>query len=224
MADPTVPQVVRTYLAQLERALAGLPSHVSDEIVAGIREELDGLGAAAAASSIETLGDPEFIAAEARAEAAEPAAGSPLVELVETPDREPRWYPVLAALLVAFGGIVILVIGWIVGLALVWFSQTWTRGEKWVATLTPFVAVIGATVIVTLSALWDAGSSATSPTDPGSGFHAPTSADFVNPVLPSSFDLLWSGTLLFGGINVVVGIWLLWRAKRAWSSIRKQSQ
>ena len=32
-------------------------------------------------------------------------------------------------------------IGWIVGIALVWLSKTWLAWEKWVATLTPFAAV-----------------------------------------------------------------------------------
>lgn len=213
MADPTVPQVVRSYLVQLERALAGLPADVREEIVAGIREELEGLDGAAAAARIEALGDPEFIAAEARAEAAvSPSGGMP-----DAGPAEPRWYPVLAALLVAFGGIVIPVVGWIVGLALVWLSRTWTRGEKWVATLTPFVAVIAATFIVTLTSLWGIGSDESAPID-GSVFQAPDSSDFANPLLPTAFDLVWSGALLFGGVNVVVGIWLLWRAKRTWSA------
>jgi hypothetical protein len=203
MAETTTPQIVRSYLAQLESALAGLASEVRSEIVAGIREELEGLDAADAAARIEALGDPEFIAAEARAEAAETPGGPPPVEPVETPGREPGWYPVLAALLVAFGGIVVPVLGWVVGLALVWLSKTWTRGEKLVATAVAPAAVLAVVALTLAARLW-----------------APADASSPNPLVPAFFDVAWSSVLLLGGVNVVVGIWLLWRAKRAQGEIR----
>ena len=77
MIDQTAPQVVRNYLAQLESALGGLPTDVRDGIVAGVAEELSGLDAATAAERIETLGDPAFIAAEARAESPAPVITAP---------------------------------------------------------------------------------------------------------------------------------------------------
>jgi uncharacterized membrane protein len=213
VADPTVPQVVRSYLAKLDRSLIGLPSDVRDEIMAGIREELDGLDAGSAAARIQALGDPQFIAAEARAEAAvSPSAGA-----LDVGQAEPRWYPVLASLLVAFGGIVIPVVGWIVGIVMVWLSATWTRGEKWVATLTPFVAVVAASLIITVSLLGGEGSSASAPTGADTDLHVPVSVS-ANPLLPTAYDLVWSGATLFLFSSVIVGIWLLWRARRAWSA------
>ena len=122
MARTTTPQVVRSYLAELENALVGVSAEVRAEIVAGVREELNGLDATSAAARIEILGDPEFIAAEARAEsgAVTSSTGSTSTRgdsaasvARATEPAEPRWFSVLASLLVAFGGIVIPVIGWI---------------------------------------------------------------------------------------------------------------
>ncbi|GAB3036546.1 hypothetical protein GCM10027052_13640 [Parafrigoribacterium mesophilum] len=72
MDSSTSPQVVRAYLAQLDAALAAVSDDVRRDIVAGVAEELRGLSAPDAAARIEALGDPAFIAAEARAEAAVP--------------------------------------------------------------------------------------------------------------------------------------------------------
>jgi hypothetical protein len=149
MADATAPQVVRSYLAQLEKALA---------------------------------------------------------ELVETPGREARWYPVLAALLVAFGGIVIPVIGWIVGMAMVVMSATWRRGDKWAAVLTPVVA--GAVLPLIVALIGSLSSS---------GLEEP------NPLIPHPFDVVWSSVVFLIPVNAVVGIWLLWRAKSGMVSVRKPS-
>ena len=201
MADPTVPQVVRSYLAQLETAFAGLPAEVRDEIMAGIREELDGLDAAGAATRIEGLGDPEFIAAQAREET-EMAPMSGAQRAARSPS-EPRWYSVLAALLVAFGGVAVPVVGWVVGMAMVMMSKTWRRTDKWIAILTPLVAA--ATLPLAL-AMIRLGSS-------------PLSGDMEsNPLIPHAFDVVWSSVVFIIPVNAVVGIWLLWRAKWAWSS------
>lgn len=180
-SSPT-PQVVRTYLDQLEATLSGVREDVRHDIVAGIAgiaEELRGLSASDAAARIEALGDPAFIAAEARAEAAATPEPSP----VESGDA--RWYLVLAALLVAFGGVVVPVIGWIVGIALVWLSKTWHPWEKWVATLTPFGVVALTALINALTTTLRIG-----------GF-------------PEMRGIFLLGIL----VNVVVGIWLLWRAQ-----------
>jgi hypothetical protein len=206
MAKSAAPRVARSYLAQLEKALAELPAEVRKEIVAGIREELDGLDASAAAVRIETLGDPEFIAAEARLEAAEPAAGSPLVEPVETPELEPRWFPVLAALLVAFGGVIVPVVGWLVGIAMVWMSKSWRARDKWIATLTPFLAVCMFALVFALIG---------SASGPSSGPGMPSTSDFgANPLIPGFYSVVWSSVVLVIPVNAIVGIWLLWRSRR----------
>lgn len=134
MTETSTPQVVRGYLAELDRALAGVPDEVRRGIVAGIAEELEGLDAAAAASRIESLGDPAFIAAEARAGAAPTPATAKLA-----PPRasEQRWYVVVTALLLEFGGLLVPLAGWVAGIMMLWASPLWTRGEKLVATIVP---------------------------------------------------------------------------------------
>ena len=147
MTKTSTPQVVRSYLGELDRTLAGVPDDVRQGIVAGVAEELEGLDAVAAASRIESLGDPAFIAAEARAEAqAEARAGAaPKPSAAKlTPSRasEQRWYVVVTALLLEFGGLLVPLAGWVAGIMLLWASALWTRGEKLVATIVPPAAGI----------------------------------------------------------------------------------
>ena len=146
MTTEAQPQVVRSFLSQLEVALVGVPVDISREIVAGISEELAEPDDAAAAARIEELGDPAFIAAEARAGIPPVAAASvvPASPVVPAPAAvgEPRWHVVLIALLVAFGGYVVPVLGWIVGIVMMWLSKSWFSWEKWVATLAPFAFAI----------------------------------------------------------------------------------
>jgi hypothetical protein len=139
MSQRTRPQVVRSYLAELESALAGVPADVARDILDGVAEELAGLDSAAAATRIEELGDPVFIAAEARAES---RVGVVTTLRAATPTGDPRWYIVVASLLVAIGGIVVPLIGWVLGIAMVWMSKTWARWEKWVATLSPLLFLL----------------------------------------------------------------------------------
>ena len=151
MASSPTPQVVRTYLDQLEATLSGVREDVRRDIVAGVAEELRGLSAPDAAARIEALGDPAFIAAEARAEAAAPGAAEPRrrePQPVLPASGDARWYVVLAALLVAFGGVVIPVIGWIVGIALVLAVEDLARLRRSGSRrLTPFAAVAPSVLI-----------------------------------------------------------------------------
>ena len=134
MTKTSTPQVVRSYLGELNRTLAGVPDDVRQGIVVGVAEELEGLDAAAAASRIESLGDPAFIAAEARAGAApNPSAA----KLAPSRVSEQRWYVVVTALLLEFGGLLVPLAGWVAGIMLLWASPLWTRGEKLVATIVP---------------------------------------------------------------------------------------
>ena len=103
-------------------------------IVAGVAEELEGLDAAAAVSRIESLGDPAFIAAEARAGAAPKTSAA---KLAAARASEQRWYVVVTALLLEFGGLLVPLAGWVAGIMLLWASPLWTRGEKLVATIAP---------------------------------------------------------------------------------------
>jgi uncharacterized membrane protein len=186
--NDTSPQVVRSYLSELESALHGVPTAVQHAILGGVREELTGLDAAAAAARIEEFGDPAFIAAEARAEAATDERPAPATT-------EGAWYPVVASLLVAFGGFVIPLVGWIAGITMVWLSTSWRKWEKWVATLAVpafTLLLIGITSLVSLIV---------------NGSHP------VNPWMPYHLDVL-TLAILPGVLTIPAGLWLLWRARR----------
>lgn len=142
MTEADTPQVVSGYLAELDRELADVTEEVRQGIVAGIAEELQGLDAEAAASRIESLGDPAFIAAEARAGAESPVATSaaatpPANRLAPPRASERRWYVVVTTVLLEFGGLVVPLAGWVAGIMLLWASPLWTRREKLVATTVP---------------------------------------------------------------------------------------
>lgn len=199
MTKATTPRVVQGYLAELERALNGVSAEVRGEIVAGVAEQLNGVDAAEAAVRIEALGDPEFIAAEARAEAGAGADGGVGSQLVVMSAGEARWVTVLAALMVAFGGIVVPVAGWLLGLSMVWLSKSWSLLDKLIATLVPLI-VVG---VVFLGSVMGGG---------GSSEEFPAS-ETNNPLLPTVYDLSWSSVVLVALVNVVIGVWLLWRAK-----------
>ena len=139
MTKPSIPGVVRDYLAELDRELAGVPGEVRQGIVAGIAEELEGLDAAAARLRISTLGDPAFIAAEARAGVAPRSTGPKSTNVAVAPPRvsEQRWYVVVTAALLYVGGLVVPLAGWVVGIMMLWASPLWTRREKLIATIVP---------------------------------------------------------------------------------------
>ena len=201
MTQEPAPQVVRSYLAQLESALSGVAADVRESIVAGVAEELSGLDAAAAAARIETLGDPAFIAAEARAESPAPVITAP-APAAEFGMSSQRWYIVLTTVLLEFGGIVIPLAGWVVGIMLLWASPLWTRVEKLVATIVPpsaaALVVIGALVL----------DLAPTPTV------ADGNAEAINPLMPT---MLWNASLLapLAAViaSIVIGIVL---SRRAW--------
>lgn len=185
-------QVVRSYLRELETALSGVPPEVVTEIVAEIAEELASLDAATAAARIKELGDPTFIAAEVKAAvdadpseaaASQAATVPPAHSLTRTGE---RWYLVAASLLVALGGILIPVLGWIAGIVMVWLSPSWWVWEKWVGTLAPFAIAAGLM----------GGSFLARGVAPGSltGWHFAILSIFVSPFL--------------------TGMWLLWRGLR----------
>ena len=209
MSEANQPQVVRSYLGQLEAALDGVPAQARRAILYGAAEELAGLDAGAAAARIEQLGDPVFIAAEARAEAgvgSDATASSATENVLRRGDA--RWYIVLSSLLVAIGGVAVPLIGWVFGLAMVWVSKSWQLWEKWVATLTPPLAIAISVLLMGLLR----------------GASGGEDSDGVNPLLPSTPDSLFSNLFLLVGLNAVVGIWLLWRGLRSGTSVTQRGR
>ena len=189
------PQPVREYLAQLESALADVQPEVRGDIVAGIREELDGLDAATATARINDLGDPAFIAAEARSE-------MPIAEPTAAPSDLPpgRTLSIVAVLVLIIGSFVIPVVGPLIGLIWVSFSNAWSRREKLFAWLAPIMTAVVVTVVVgvtTLIAQQDA------------------STNSFQPELPFAFLASWHLAVLLPYVVLpIVGVVLLVRANR----------
>lgn len=120
-------RLVDEYLKRLKGQLAGIPRRrrreLTDEIAAHIAEVRTELGVESEAelrNLLGRLGDPSEIAAEERTRlGAEPRRAGPVEVLA------------LVALLV--GGF-FAVVGWFVGLVLLWVSDAWTTREKLVGT------------------------------------------------------------------------------------------
>ena len=120
---------VETYLSRLEGELAGLPHERRHELLGEIRAHIEEARAelspddeAGLLTVLERLGDPAEIAAEAgsRGERVPGRVGG----------RE-----LLTVVLLLVGGVLVPLVGWIVGLVLLWASEVWTRREKLLGTL-----------------------------------------------------------------------------------------
>ncbi|WP_040167173.1 DUF1700 domain-containing protein [Microbacterium gorillae] len=192
------------YLEQLDIELRGLPPETAAEIRRGVAEELDGLDPDAAHERMITLGDPAFIAASARGELSDSADA--------TPGRAPEGvasmgFAATAVIVMSLGGFVVPVLGWIVGVALVWASPRWRRAEKIVATAVPLGAgLLLKTIVPLLAGLFGT-----------STRYADDAAR--NPLLPTSYDVLWTAFLI-GWIGLpiaaaAVGVYLVSRLRRS---------
>ncbi|MGM7698633.1 HAAS signaling domain-containing protein [Microbacterium sp. A84] len=198
------------YLTRLDAAMRNVPHGVAAEIRGGILEELQGLDAAATAARIAQLGDPEAVAREAQEEVPVPVPPPTAPSVRNAPATSTRGFAIAAALTLSVGGIVLPFAGWVVGVVLVCFSSLWRAWEKAVAIIVPFVAliVIGGAGLLAFQAA-PGGAMGTST---GSGeFSAPVN----NPLLPATYDLVWSGLVVVGILLIPAsGLWLLWRLRR----------
>jgi HAAS domain-containing protein len=120
-------KLVDDYLKRLTDELHSLPRTRRRELVEEISEhiaearaELDSEDEARIRTLLDQLGEPGDIAAEARDREGVKPRG--------------RWLDVLALILLPLGGIVFPVAGWVVGVVLLWMSETWTVREKLIGT------------------------------------------------------------------------------------------
>jgi len=187
---------VKTYLARLDAALAGVDPDVRFEIVSGIREELAGLDDDAAAARIAEMDDPALIAAEARAEMP-PAPAPPVAEAAPG-----RTFSIAAVLVLIIGTFVVPIIGPLVGLVWVSMAKAWTRREKIVAWVRPFAAGLIVLAISFVASLF--------------GQNQPTQTN--QPTLAFAFVAQWHFVFIVMFIVLPIeGIVLLVRAnKRGW--------
>jgi len=133
MTTPINPQV-EAYLRQLDFALSSLPWDQRNEIFTDISEHINrGLAAAgddpaAVDAVLQRVGDPHAIAEE---------AGAPPVSPPTPPPSRGRGLEIAAIVLISAGSFLIPVVGWIVGVVLLWASSRFTRADKLVGTLMP---------------------------------------------------------------------------------------
>ncbi|HYT78589.1 MAG TPA: DUF1700 domain-containing protein [Actinomycetota bacterium] len=121
---------VDEYLGRLQRSMRNLPAGRRSEIVEEIEEHIEEMLAEMEATAsdadirnaLERLGDPDDIAAEAR-------------ERFGIRPANPSWTDTAAVILLPIGGLVLPVIGWIVGVVLLWISDVWSIRDKLIGTL-----------------------------------------------------------------------------------------
>ena len=126
-------QTTDRYLEDLSAQLGDLPAAQRRELLDEIRNHIgDALAETPSPTEADTrnvldrLGEPSEIAREAR-------------ERFGIDQAAPTWHDWLAVVLLPIGGLVIPLLGWFVGLALLWASRVWTTKDKLIGTfLFPF--------------------------------------------------------------------------------------
>ena len=147
MTTPTVDSLVEDYLARLRSAAQRLAPDRREELVEGITEHLQAARAAGAAADeaavrtlLDRLGEPEEIVAAASEDGAPTVAYGPAYgswsasEAGAVPAAPGTGHEVAALVLLTVGSFIPLV-GWLVGVVLLWTSTRWRVWEKVLATL-----------------------------------------------------------------------------------------
>jgi hypothetical protein len=156
---PRTDDIVDRYLVQLDTALRGLPEgprrQIIEEIAGHIsegRSELEVNDEVGLRGLLDRVGDPELIAAEAGVE-----------QLPESGRRRDAWVPWLLLfggfagyiLALAFIGVplalVVGVIGWSIGLKMLWTSNVWEMRDKVLGTLVLPGGLLAPVVLATTS-------------------------------------------------------------------------
>ncbi|SKA96436.1 Uncharacterized membrane protein [Agreia bicolorata] len=190
---------VKTYLARLDAALAGVDPDVRFEIVSGIREELAGLDDQAAAARIAEMDDPALIAAEARAEL--PPAPTPPAPVAAEPVPG-RTFSIVAVVVLIVGAFILPLLGPLVGLVWVSMAKAWTRFEKLVAWLVPLATIFVVAAVLAITSMTG----------------QETASETTNPLIPWGFPFGWHLTVLIPYVVLPIeGVVLAVRAnKRGW--------
>jgi len=146
--NTTADHLVDDYLKRLRKELAGLPRERRRELEQEISEHIAEARAMLAAENeaeirtlLDRIGEPADIAAEARERFGVQRKRSGALEVV-------------ALVLLLIGGVVIPVVGWLVGVVLLWVSEAWSARDKLIGTL-----VVPGGLLLPLSLALFAGSS-----------------------------------------------------------------
>jgi uncharacterized membrane protein len=123
-----IDDIVDAYLARLRDELRDLPRSGRQEVVQEIEEhiataraELHPESEARVRNILERLGDPAEIADDAR-------------ERFDVERPRHGWQEVATLVLLPIGGVILPVVGWFVGVLLLWLSDCWTRRDKLIGT------------------------------------------------------------------------------------------
>ena len=132
-------RLVDGYVAELREAVSDLPRKQREELVAEVSSHLEAtipLSASEAEvlTALDRFGDPEQIADAER-------------ERLDIQRRTASWREWLAIPLLLFGGLILPVIGWVIGLVLLWISQCWSVRDKLIGTLVVPGGLLAAVVL-----------------------------------------------------------------------------
>lgn len=134
MTSSTVERLVGHYLGRLDEAARALPPDRREELLSEIREHIaasiaGGAGAdeGAVRTMLDRLGEPAEIVAAAT-ESSVP--DSRAVEGSRRGRPQGIGLEIWAVVMLTLGSVIIPVVGWLVGVALLWSSGRWRRSEK----------------------------------------------------------------------------------------------
>jgi hypothetical protein len=190
---------VGEYLRRLQRSMGDLPAERREEILAGIEEHIaENLAERPAATDadvrniLERVGDPAEIAAEARQ------------RLGIRPARR-TWTDPAAIILLLVGGFTI--IGWFVGVVLLWISDAWNTRDKIIGTFIVPGGLAGSLGVGVLTA----GSVSCEISGPGADQDV-GSCISNGWTLGTVESILWA---LIAIAPIVTAVYLSWRLRRA---------
>jgi hypothetical protein len=121
--------LVNEYLDRLEQELADFPPARRRELVQEIaghiseaRAQLESESEADVRNLLDRIGDPADIAWEAR-------------ERSTAPIRKGSALDIVALIMLLVGGVIVPLVGWLVGVVLLWISEAWSTREKVLGTI-----------------------------------------------------------------------------------------
>lgn len=204
------------YLAELDRELTPLPYGTATELRSAISAELIRTPLPELQYRIDELGTPASIARaalESGHESGHESGTNAVGAIPNHPARvtDTRGFAIAAALTLGFGGFVVPIVGWIVGIFLVSLSSAWKTREKLWAFVTPLFVPIILVPVTFLFSYFEGTSEA--PVSGNSGFHGPSAAGF-SPVGLATPDLIWSTTLATFIIVPFTAGWLLFKLRK----------
>jgi uncharacterized membrane protein len=135
-------ELIGDYLGRLEAAARGLPADRRAELVAEIREHIDTVLAqspdrteATVRTILDRLGSPEEIVQEAGVGLPETSPVRAATVGQASPRTRAGAFEIATVILLLIGGVVLPVLGWLVGVVLLWASARWTLRDKLIGTL-----------------------------------------------------------------------------------------